>query len=415
VIDVVCSRCEISLPPGSLGRCPNCGGILEPVYSAEAINQLASIRPGPGIDRYRPLLPCKQAVPYLGEGDTPLVRSRRLGPALGLNRLYFKCEGINPSGSFKDRAGAMAAALALDAGSKGVVTASSGNAAAAISAYSAAVDLNCLILLEPGNPSAKLRQALATGAHILPVEGIFSHGPEAIKDLLLAVAAWLNYYPAFVWAPVNPYLLEGIKTISYEIAARLPGPPEVVICPVGGGDMLTAQWRGYLELEQAGIIDRLPRMVAVQSVLAPPLLNAFRSGAERVETLPTATSKISGINVPFSGDHALAAVRDSGGTVAGVEDEAVFELQARLGREEGLWVEPVSAAPLAALNNLLARGEIRPHERVVCILSGAGFKDGQLAAEQVLAVGEQAPLAFDVAEIVRQVISLIPGQANSVG
>jgi threonine synthase len=295
------------------------------------------------------------------------------------------------------------AALALEAGGKEVLTASSGNAAAAISTYAAAAGLKCLILLEPGSPPAKLRQALATGAQVLPVAGIFAHGPEAIGALILETAARLNYYPAFVWAPVNPYILEGIKTISYEIAAHLPGPPNTLICPVGGGDMLTAQWRGYLELKQAGVINRLPRLIAVQSLNAPPLLEAFRSGAKRVGTLPYANSKISGINVPFSGDHVLAAVRESEGLVIGVSDEAVLAMQRRLAIEEGLWAEPVSAAPLAALAELCTQGQIQAGERIVCILSGAGFKDTHLAEAEAQAIVQQEPVPFEVEAIVEQV------------
>ncbi len=399
---VLCSECANEVPLGTLGRCPACGGILHPAYPDQAINQLAEIQPGRGLDRYRVVLPVSTALPNLGEGDTPLLASRRLGPELGFDQLYFKVEGSNPSGAFKDRAGALVAALALEAGVKGVLTASSGNAAASISAYCAAAGLTCLILLEPGNPPAKLRQALATGAQVLSVAGIFAHGPDAIGKLILETAARLNYYPAFVWAPVNPYILEGIKTLSYEIVARLSGPPDTLICPVGGGDMLTAQWRGYLELKQAGVIERLPRLIAVQSLSAPPLLEAFRNGAEKVSTLPYANSKISGINVPFSGDHALAAVRESGGLVAGVNDEAVFAMQRRLAREEGLWVEPVSAAPLAALADLLAQGHIEANERIVCILSGAGFKDTHLAEAEAQAIGQREPLAFEVEAILEQ-------------
>jgi threonine synthase len=166
--------------------------------------------------------------------------------------------------------------------------------------------------------------------------------------------------------------------------------------------MLTAQRRGYLELERAGLINRLPRLIAVQSLNAPPLLEAFRNRAARVSALTYANSKISGINVPFSGDHALAAVRESGGMVAGVSDEAVFIMQRRLALEEGLWVEPVSAAPLAALAELLAQGHIKAGERIVCILSGAGFKDASLAEAEVQAVGQREPVAFDVEAIVER-------------
>jgi len=390
-----------------MGRCRSCGGILRTDYDDDAVSRLGNIQSGPGIDRYRVLMPTSVEIPFLGEGDTPLIHSRRLGPTLGLNHLLFKNEGRNPSGAFKDRAGALAAALALECGAAGVLTASSGNAASAIAAYCAAAELKCLILLEPGNPPNKLRQALATGAQVLPVNGIFGRGPEALQKLLTEVAARLNYYLAFVWAPVNPYLLEGIKTISYEVVAQLgdapgnTGAPDVVVCPVGGGDMFAAQWRGYRELKRAGVIKKLPRLIGVQSLNAPPLLEAFRSGAKHAPSLPSAASKISGINVAFSGDHALAAVRESGGTVAGVADEDVFAMQARIGREEGVWVEPASAAPLTAIPKLLAEGVIAVNERIVCIFSGAGFKDSHLAETEAMAINERTPMGFEVEEIIR--------------
>ena len=399
---VVCSDCGHEVLSGTLGSCPDCGGILRPQYPDEAVSQLQWVQPGPGIDRYRAMLPLSTHLPTLGEGDTPLIRSKRIGPSLGLQHLYFKNEGRNPSGAFKDRAAALAAALATEARAEGLLTASSGNAASALSAYCAAAGLKCLILLEPGNPPTKLRQALATGAQVLPVKGVFAHGPDDLHQLLQAVAARLNYYLGFIWAPVNPYILEGIKTISYEIAARLPGAPDVLACPVGGGDMLAAQWRGYQELQRGGVTASLPRMVGVQSVSAPPLLEAFRAGARSVPVLPYANSRISGINVPFTGDHALAAVKDSGGCAAGVTDEEVFAMQKRIGVEEGIWVEPASAAPVAALEGLLARGELRAAERIVCLLSGAGFKDPHLAETQAAEVFQREPAPFDVEAIAAQ-------------
>lgn len=391
--------CGREAAPHALGSCAHCGGILQPRYAEGAVRALAITGPGRGIDRFREVLPLRGPVPDLGEGDTPLIASRRLGKGLGLTRLYFKNEGANPTGAFKDRGGAMVAGLAVEAGAEGVVTASSGNAASAISAYCAASGLRCLILYEPGNPTAKLRQALATGATVVPVEGVFARGPGAIAELVFAVAEQLGYYPAFIWAPVNPYILEGMKTISYEVAARLPGPPQALVCPVGGGDMLAAQWRGYRELLEAAVVGHLPRMIAVQSESAPPLLTAWREGAPRVPTLPYARSRVSGINVPFTGDHALRAVRESGGVAAGVTDEEVLLMQARLGREEGLWVEPAGAAAVAAIPGLLARGEIAPDDTVVCVLSGAGFKDQNLAQAEVEELDGRPPTPFDAAAI----------------
>lgn len=396
---VICSACAHEVAPRTLGRCPVCNGILRPEYPEEAVAHLSNIQPGRGIDRFRPVLPVTTPILSLGEGDTPLIHTRRLGEWLGLPHLYFKHEGLNPSGAFKDRAGAMAAALALESGARGVLTASSGNASSAISAYCAAAGLQCAILLEPGNPAAKIRQTLAMGARTLPVSGVFAQGPQALADLLFAVASQTGFYVGFVWAPVNPYILEGIKTISYEIAAQLPGAPDVVVGPVGGGDMFAAQWRGYVELKRAGAIDKLPRMIAVQSVNAPPLLEAYNNHLEHIPTLPYARSKISGINVPFTGDHALAAIRESGGLAVGIADDEAIAMQARMGIEEGIWVEPAGAVAVAALAHLIEKGEIQAEQRVVCILSGAGFKDTHLAEAQANAFGEQRPIPLEVEAI----------------
>ena len=402
-MELICTQCENKVDWGRMGPCPACRGILKTEYAAEQVQQLWTTKPGPGIDRYRALLPTQSLLPYLGEGDTPLIPSRHFQELLGLRRLYFKHEGVHPSGSFKDRGAALAVAMARDNGQRGMVTASSGNAGAALAAYSAAAGLACVLLLEPGAPPNKLRQALATGARIVHVNEVFSRGPEAVRDLILELAARLDYYPAFIWAPVNPYLIEAFKTISYEIVARIGQAPDVVVCPTGGGDMLTAQWRGYLELKTCGIIDRLPRLIGVQSLQAPPLVRAFEANADRVATLPRADSRLSGINVPFTGDHALQSIRESDGAAVGVEDEAVFEIQALLAREEGIWVEPTSAAPVAALEVLQERGLLGEDECVVCVLSGAGFKDAHLAEAEAVAIGRQSPAAFGVDEIISRI------------
>src|SRR5258708_10603621 len=260
-------------------------------------------------------------------------------------------------------------------------------------------------MMEPGNPPAKMSQTVATGGNLLLVEGIFAHGPQALGDLLTAVAAHIGYYMGFVWGPINPYILEGIKTISYEIAARLPGAPDVVICPVGGGDMFAAQWRGYLELQRAGVIDKLPRMIAVQSVNAPPLIEAFQHKADHVATLPYARSKISGINVPFTGDHALAAIRESGGLAVGVRDEDVLAMQERLAVGGGIRGEPAGAALCTGLRDLGPPGENQAAQRVVCVMSGAGFKDSHLAEVKASAIGQQKAIPADV-DAIRQAMIL---------
>ncbi len=406
-MEVRCSRCDFEVPPGTLGSCPECGGILQPRYSAGALASLHQVPLRPGLDGYRALLPIERRVPYLGEGATPMVRG---GSPWGLNEIYLKLEGTNPSGSFKDRPASLALGLALEAGLSGVLTASSGNAGSAIAAYAAAAGLPCMILLEPGNPPNKTRQILRVGAKILPVHGIFQHPPMEIGELLRTVADRLGYYLAFVWAPVNPYLIEGIKSISYEVVARLRKAPGTVICPVGGGDLLVAQWRGYLELRAAGVIAELPRMVAVQSRSAAPLLRAFEAGADEVPMLESANSQVSGINVAFSGAHALEAVRDSNGTVIGVSDEEIFEAQRRLAREEGVWVEPAGAAPVAAVPQLVRQGGLaQDGAPVVCILSGAGFKDQDRESESIEESLEVPASRFNAEEIIDRIVGLSSG------
>ncbi|PJF40269.1 MAG: threonine synthase [Phototrophicales bacterium] len=396
---IACMDCNHEVIMGTLGACPACGGILQAHYDDAAINTLIEIQPGRGIDRYRSLMPVQSAIPNLGEGDTPLLKSKRIGTALGLDHLYFKNEGLNPSGAFKDRAGAMVAALAIDNQARGVICASSGNASSAVAAYCAAAGLDCIILMEPGNPVTKLRQTLATGARVIRVEGIFAHGPEALRDMLIDVAQRTNHYLGFIWAPVNPYILEGIKTIAYEIASQLNVVPDAVIAPVGGGDMFTAQWRGWCELHRAGVIDTLPRMIAVQSESAPPLLAAFRNEQSSVETLSYANSKVSGINVAFTGNHALAAVRESNGYVVGVSDDEIFAMQRRIAVEEGIWIEPASAAPVAALHHLKEARQIESDSYIACIMSGAGFKDAKLAADVANTIAQQETASFDAAHI----------------
>lgn len=399
---LACSECEKEVPGRTLGCCPSCHGILQPEISEDRIQQLKQLSSRHGLDRYRDLMPVSRPIPFLGEGETPLIRSRRIGPRLGLKRLYFKNEGRNPSGAFKDRAAALAVALALEQGARGLLTASSGNSASALATYCAAEGLPCLILLEPGNPPGKMRQVLATGGTALQVEGIFNEGPEVLSGRMREIAGLLEYYLAFVWAPVNPLILEGIKSISYEVVAGMGHPPGAVVCPVGGGDMLAAQWRGYQELKKAGCSPSVPRMIGVQSNSAPPLLKAFQKNASKVDTLPSAQSEVSGINVAFTGNHALQAVRSSGGSAVGVDDHDIFEMQKRLALEEGLWVEPAGAAPVAALSGLLHEGGLDADEPVVCILSGAGFKDSKLAASDSERLIRNPPVPFAVDQIVRQ-------------
>jgi threonine synthase len=406
---LLCPACGSTSTLRLIGPCPSCGGILECVYPNEALRCLRESVGESGLSRYLSLLPVTRPLPSLGEGDTPLLRSSNLAEMVGLSSLFLKNEAVNPTGSFKDRGAVIAVARALADGAKGLLTASTGNAAAALSAYCASQGLRCLVLFSQGSPLSKLRQALAYGAYCLQVKGLFDGEPEPFIQLLMGLSERLGLDLAFFWAPINPYLLEGMKTIAYEIVGQMGGrAPDVVICPVGGGDGLVGQWRGYQELRRAGMIHRLPRMIGVQPSGAAPLVTSFRQGTERVLPIEEAHTVASGLRVTFSGDHALQAIRASGGAAIAVEDGQILEFQRLLARLEGVWAEPSGAISVAALPILIEAGLIRPEERVVCILTGAGFKDRHHDGVSTAAPDVEIPLAeFDLEEIEAQARSLL--------
>lgn len=373
-VRLVCPDCGSEFEADRMGGCPRCGSILECAYPGHL--QAPASSHGGSLARYHDRLPVQGPLCSLGEGDTPLVRAARLGDAVGMEALYLKNEAINPTGSFKDRGSAIAVTLAQEHGYRGLLTASTGNAAASLAAYCASQGLDCVVLFSAGSPLGKLRQALAFGARCVQVEGLFEGKPEAFASVLTAVSEALKLYLGFFWAPVNPYLIEGMKTIAYETVEQLGGrAPDVVVGPAGGGDGLVGQWRGYRELYHAGLIERLPRLIGVQSSGAAPLVRAFERGKERVGHIAEAHTVASGLQVTFSGDHALRAIRESGGAAVAVEDKGILEAQRKLARMEGAWVEPSAAVGVAALPALLGAGLIEPQDRVVCVLTGAGFKD----------------------------------------
>lgn len=406
-MQILCSDCGRKAPWGTLGCCADCGGVFTISYSDESIQSLAGISPGFGMDRYRDLLPVHSLAVRLEEGWTPLVQGLRFANLPERSHICLKCEHLNPSGSFKDRVASLAVSIALEQGCKGLVTASSGNSASAMATYCSAAGLPCTVLIEPGNPVTKTRQILAMGADLIPVSELFTPGPDSVRDFMQDVASGLDYYLGFAWAPVNPYLTEALKTISYEIYHQLGGAPDWIVSPVGGGDMLHGIWKGWQELHSCGLIKNVPRLVGVQSESAPPLLRAFRSRAKRVEALEYADSRISGMNVPFSGDHVLGAIRESGGCALGVSDERVFEIQTELATKHGIWAEPAGAAATAALETLFKEGWAQPNARVVCICSGAGFKDPYLAQKEAERLSGAPPVGRNPAKIVEQILDQV--------
>ncbi|MDX3229597.1 threonine synthase [Streptomyces sp. ME19-01-6] len=330
----------------------------------------------PSMWRYRRLLPVGGLEPgptdRLGRiGWTPLTELPRLAARLGMRSLMLKDEGRNLTGSLKDRASALVVAKAREIGESVIVTASTGNAAAALAGCCAVVGLRCLVFVPQGMPEAKMAQLRAYGAVVVEARGDYG----AAVELCYRVARRKGWYCRST--AYNPYTAEGKKTAALEIAEQLGWrAPDAVLVPVGDGNILTGLHRGFSDALAMGWIDRIPRLIGVQSTAAPALFDAWRRGDREAEATP-AHSRAESINVesPQDGLRALRAVRETGGCFTAVSDEhtmAAVNLLARLG---GVFAEPASATTVAALPGLLETGRLRRGESTVLINTGTGLKD----------------------------------------
>jgi threonine synthase len=318
--------------------------------------------------RYTELLPAGQvARPSLPVGWTPLYQPERLATRVGIANLYLKNETVNPTGSLKDRASALVTAVALEAGEQVVVTASSGNAAAALAAMTAASGLRCVVFVPAATPVTKLGQIEAYGACLIRVDGDY----DTTVELSRAAADKWGWYCRNT--AVNPYTAEGKKTAALEIVEQLGWQsPDVVVVPVGDGNILTGLSRGFADAHALGWIDRLPRLIGVQSSAAPALWHTWADGQEWSSAVSTADS----INVgkPQDRARAVVAVRDTGGAFVLVEEDSLTNAVGQLARDTGVLAEPASASVVAALPRLLTDGVIDRSERVVLVCTGSGLK-----------------------------------------
>ena len=409
-----CLRCDRDFLPGSIDYVcpcrPNRGsdlGHLDAIYDYDAVDAMRNTPPVPAfsdhagvfssqyqstrcsMERWWPLLPVQAvSLPPLPVGNTPLLRASRLGDALRVPNLYVKDDGRNPSGSFKDRASAVAVARAHETGRDMVATASTGNAAAALAAMSAAAAHSAVIFVPRSAPQAKIAQLLVYGSRVLAVDGTY----DDAFDLCVRACdefGWYNRNTGY-----NPFMTEGKKTVSFEIAAQLAeesdraghkvsagqSPPLVapdsVFVSVGDGSIIGGVYKGFWEMHILGWIDRIPRIFGVQSTGSASIHDAWRDDLE--VPLPvaatTAADSIS-VNEPRDATKALRAVRASGGAFLLVEDEAILEAILPLARLGGVFAEPAGATALAGLQR--ARGErlLEPDETVVVISTGSGLKD----------------------------------------
>ncbi len=314
----------------------------------------------------------------LGEGSTPLIRSRHLESQLGVGELYFKLEGMNPTGSFKDRGMVVAVAKAVEDGCTGVICASTGNTSASASAYGSACGLESIVVVPKGNIAAgKLAQASMYGARVVAISGLFD-------DALDIVRSFAEPGPIKLVNSINPDRIEGQKTASFEIIDELGDAPDDLFIPVGNAGNITAYWRGFKEYREMGNAARLPRMMGFQAAGAAPLV--LGHPVEDPETVASAIR----IGRPASWKEAVTARDDSGGVIDSVTDEQIMDAYSLLAGQEGIFGEPASAASVAGLAKYAAAHPEMQDRRVVCIITGNGLKDPDNAMAQGLNV-EEAP------------------------
>jgi threonine synthase len=324
------------------------------------------------IEAYRERLPVTAATPVvtLQEGNTPLLPAPELSRRTGCE-VYLKVEGLNPTGSFKDRGMTMAISKAVEEGSQAVICASTGNTSASAAAYAARAGLTCAVLVPQGKIAmGKLAQALVHGAQLLQVEGNF--------DDCLALASKLAIdYPVSLVNSVNQFRIEGQKTASFEIVDTLGDAPDIHCLPVGNAGNITAYWQGYREYcdnsPAPGPATHTPRMWGFQAAGAAPIVTG--KVVERPETVATAIR----IGNPASWTKAIDARDSSGGRIDAVTDRAILSAYRLLARSEAVFVEPASAASVAGLLQVAAAGELEPGQRVVCTVTGNGLKDPEWA------------------------------------
>ena len=379
VTHLECAACGLRHEARRLHNlCRQCGKPLLVRYdlqtAAVSLTKESLKARGPDLWRYREVLPVESDanIVSLGEGFTPLVRASRLGERLGLDQLYIKDEGQNPTQSFKARGMAAAVSMAKELGATKIAVPSAGNAAGALAAYAARAGLEAFIFMPRDTPRANVIECEQTGAHVTLMHGLITDcGAEVArrKD----AEGWFD-----VSTLKEPYRIEGKKTMGYELAEQFDWElPDVIIYPTGGGTGLIGMWKSFDEMEQMGWIGSTrPRMITVQAAGCAPIVKAFEERKRFADEFPDAHTTASGLRVPRAiGDFMiLDALRASAGTAVAVTDEELIDATKEIGAAEGIFCAPEGAACLPALRKLIANGSVKSDDRVVLFNTGSGVK-----------------------------------------
>jgi threonine synthase len=378
---LACVSCGATFPADAiLYQCPKCGHLLAVTYDLDRMSidpAVWHLRPL-SVWRYRELLPVNIPPVTLQEGGTPLYHLKRLGEEMGIATLYAKHEGMNPSGSFKDRGMTVGVSMALELGKRTVACASTGNTSASLAAYAAKAGIHAVVLLPAGKVAlGKVAQALIHGAEAISIRGNFDRALEMVQELC-------RTHGLYLLNSINPYRLEGQKTIGFEIYDQLIEEPDRIVLPVGNAGNISAVHKGLKELVSLGLIDTLPRMTGIQAEGSRPVVDAIQRGLPEVipELHPETVATAIRIGTPVNGEKALAAIRETGGTAESVTDAEILAMQRDLARKEGIGVEPASAASVAGVKKLIENGIIDRDERIVCVVTGHLLKDPETVVRQ---------------------------------
>jgi len=322
------------------------------------------------IEEFREFLPVSEKTPVvtLLEGNTPLIKADRLAEAVKPGvELYLKFEGLNPTGSFKDRGMTVAVSKALEEGAKAVICASTGNTSASASAYASKAGIKAVVLIPEGKIAlGKLSQAVVYGAQVIQIKGNFDDALSIVRE----IGSW---YPITIVNSINPYRLEGQKTAAFEVCEQLRRAPDYHFIPVGNAGNITAYWKGYKEYFEAGKVASKPRMCGWQAEGSAPIVRGYP--IKNPETIATAIR----IGNPASWKGAVNAATESGGFIDMVSDEEILNAYTLVARTEGIFCEPASAACIAGLIKCAERGMFEKGDTIVCTLTGHGLKDPDTA------------------------------------
>jgi threonine synthase len=370
-----CSRCKKTHPHNQLQNLCDCGGPLLARYdlktAAKTLTRDALRLRAATMWRYAEVLPSRDPV-SLGEGMTPLLHAKRLGKSFGLDKLYIKDEGLNPTGSFKARGLSAAVSRAKELGAKALATPTAGNAGGALAAYAAQAGIPSVIVMPADTPLANEMECRAFGADVRKLDGLISDCGKYVGENK-EKNGWFE-----VTTLKEPYRIEGKKTMAYELWEQFEGKlPDVVIYPTGGGVGMIGMWKAFEEMEAMGWIGQeRPRMVTVQATGCAPIVAAFERGEESAPMWQNAATIASGLRVPKAiGDFLiLHAIRESKGTAVAASDEDILANTKELAAKEGIFAAPEGGATVAAARRLAETGWIKPHDTVVLFNTGCGYK-----------------------------------------